>query len=270
MIPTGLRLPVDPGVQVEEAGVFVCPGTGRHPDRIMESWELIIVERGSLGLAVGDRAHDLAPGSWILMPPHTRHRGTRAYPSELRFLWLHFHVSRRRAAGTLLTLPMTGSSPDPVGASVLMRRLIDHRSGSDPDPLIANLLLALILAELAASPKAINAAEDLAARADRLIGARFREQVSSRDIASSLGVSVDHLGRCFQRSYGLSMIEALNRQRLREACRLLLLGGGRITDIARASGFPDGQWFRRLFHRQEGIGPRAWRRRHARIHTNTS
>ncbi len=50
----------------------------------------------------------------------------------------------------------------------------------------------------------------------------------------------------------------------------MLLGGGRIADVAQAAGFPDPQWLRRLLRRQHGISPRAWRRLHARVHVNTA
>jgi AraC-like DNA-binding protein len=268
MIPISLRLATRPGLRASDAGVFVSPGHGRHPDRVIDSWELIVVERGRLGLAVDEASHELGAGDWVLMPAGVRHRGTAPYPRDLRFVWLHFHPDTARDGR--LALPAHGRLEDPGAISGLARRLIDHRAAAERAPLVEELLLALVLAEIAAAPPALDAAQDLAARAQRLVRARFREDISTNEVASALGVSADHLGRCFRRAYKRTVVDAINQERLREARRLMLLGGGKITDVARSAGFPDAQWFRRLFTRAEGVSPLRWRRLHARVHTNTA
>lgn len=261
------QLATDPGLEVASCGVFVCPGLGRHPDRVLDSWEVILVERGRLGIAVGGAAHDLGPGQWVLLPAGVPHGGTADYPRDLRFAWLHF----RPRAGAGLALPGSGTVHDPAPVSALIRRLLDHRASPRPDPQVAGLHLALILAELAAAPPPQPAVDELAARAMRALRARFREpELSTALVARTLGVGADHLGRCFRRAYGVSVLDAINRCRLDEAKRLLVLGGIRIADAAAAAGFRDPQWLRRLLRRSDGVGPKAWRRMHARIHVNTA
>ncbi len=265
-----LQLPADPGLESLGGGVFICPGSGRHAHRTMASWELILVERGRLGIAVGSHEHDLQPGAWILMPAGVPHRGTRDYPRDLRFLWIHFHPRAGGAGEDTLALPLHGQLKDPGRVSALLRRLIDHHASLHSDRLVADLMLALALAELRAMPQQAEVGDELAARALRVIQVRFRERLSTAGVARALGVSADHLGRCFKRAHGMAVLDAINRQRLNEASRLLLLGGGSIGDVAASAGFPQTQWFRRLFERQHGIGPRQWRRLHARVHTNTA
>lgn len=260
-------LATDPGLEVSSCGVFVSPGFGRHPARSIDSWEVILVERGRLGIAVGDRAADLGPGEWILLPAGVEHHGTADYPRDLRFAWLHFQPRPGRG----LVLPPGGRLADPAPVAALLRRLLDHQASPRPDPLVAGLHLALILAELAAAPPAEPAVDELAARAMRAVRARFREPaLSTAAVARALGVGADHLGRCFRRGYGITVLAAINRCRLAEAKRLLALGGIRIDDAARSAGFRDPQWLRRLLRRSDGIGPRAWRRLHARVHINSA
>jgi AraC-like DNA-binding protein len=270
MNPICLALAMDPGLVVESGGVLISPGSGAHPRRTLASWELIVVERGRLGLAVGEHAHDLGPGDWVLMPAGTSHAGTTPYPRDLRFLWLHFHPRACAPAAATVELAPSGHLADAGGVLSLLRRCIDHQATLGSDALVVGMLLGLALAELRAGSRPAGAGDDLAARALRIIQARFREPLSTRTVARLLGVSGDHLGRCFQRAYGHAPMDAINHQRLREAERLLLLGVGAIDDVARSAGFRQSQWFRRLFQRRHGIGPRAWRRLHVRVHTNTA
>jgi AraC-like DNA-binding protein len=269
MNPGLLSISIAPGVKALTGGVFISPGFGLHPERIPNDWELIVVERGQLGLAVGDHIYDLTPSSWILMPAGIKHFGTVNYLRNLRFLWIHFQPNGDIGKHPL-TLPATGVLTDPVSIMASMRRLIDHFSENNFDQRVADCLVALILSELAIKPEVAEAGDELAHRALRHIRARFREQFTGYDLAKSLRVSLDHLSRRFKKAHGCRIAEAINRERLNEASRLMLLGGGiSLAEIALASGFPDPQWFRRLFVRQNGVSPRTWRRLHSRIHTNT-
>lgn len=269
MNPSSMSFEVRTGVSTAHGGVYICPGFGRHPSRIIDTWELIVVERGRLGMLVDQSEFDLGPGEWLLMPPRVQHRGSQDYPRELRFLWLHFRVHPGRRGTSAVVLPPSGRLADPVAVSALARRLIDHLGSSRPDPVVGDLLLSLLLADIAAAPSPLAAGDDLAARAMRIITARFREGLSTAMVAQALGVGADHLGRCFRRSYGQRVQSCIHQNQVREANRLLMLGGGRIGDVAAAVGFRDVQWFRRLFVREQGISPRAWRRLHARVHTNS-
>lgn len=259
-------LATNPGLEVNSCGIFVSPGQGRHPERTIDTWEIILVERGRLGIAVGDTVHDLGPGEWVVLPAGLPHRGTADYPRDLRFAWLHF----RPRLGRGLTLAASGRLSDPAPVAALLRRLLDHQASLQSDPLVLGLHLALILAELAAAPPPLPAAAQLAARALRTLRARFREPtLTTAAVARALGVSSDHLGRSFRKAYGGTVLNAINRLRLGEAKRLLVLGGIGIADAARSAGFRDPQWLRRLLQRSVGIGPRDWRRLHARVHVNS-
>jgi len=269
MNPGSLSVALSLGVRALTGGVYICPGIGQHPLRTLDSWELIVVERGRLGLFVGDQNHDLLPGSWILMPAGVPHGGTAPYPRDLRFLWMHFKLLGKPGRGAL-EVPGSGVLTDPVSILTSLRRLIDHFGAHERDQRVADCLVALILSELAFAPKALSAGDDLAHRALRIIQARFRERLAPLDVARSLRVSLDHLARRFRISHGCRISEAIHRERLQEASRLMLLGGGiRLSEVATSAGFSDVQWFRRLFVRQHGVSPRMWRRLHARIHTNT-
>jgi AraC-like DNA-binding protein len=258
-------LGLHPALTVEGCGIFVSPGSGRHEDRTLDNWELILVERGRLCLAVHDVDYDLGVGDWIIIPAGVRHYGTRDFPPMLRFAWMHFLPE----PGHGLSVPYRGTLADPAPISALIRRLLDHRASPRRDPTIAALHLGLILAELAIPAVAESAKDELAARAHKLIRLRFPEShLTPAVIAKALGVSTDHLGRCFRAAFGIPVLVAINTARVQEAKRLLAVGSLSVAEAAKAAGFKDAQWCRRLFQRDTGVSPRAWRRLHARGHVN--
>ena len=66
----------------------------------------------------------------------------------------------------------------------------------------------------------------------------------------------------------MSVVEWLQRERVRMAKLALLESAAAMTAIARECGFATATHFRRVFARATGMSPRAWRRIHARAHIN--
>jgi AraC-like DNA-binding protein len=59
---------------------------------------------------------------------------------------------------------------------------------------------------------------------------------------------------------GIPPIAYLNRYRVRRACALLEAGSMSITDVAMSTGFSDSAYFARVFQREMGVSPSAYRR----------
>jgi AraC-like DNA-binding protein len=85
-----------------------------------------------------------------------------------------------------------------------------------------------------------------------------------RDVAAAVGWSEDHFTRRFRAELGLPPMQHLIRLRLR-ALRRLLLEDDRIALAAamRRCGFDDPDHGARLFRRQYGVSPRAFRSRYS-------
>jgi AraC-like DNA-binding protein len=92
----------------------------------------------------------------------------------------------------------------------------------------------------------------------------YAQRLSRLQIAKTVGVSEDYLGRIFQQELGLSPMEYLNRYRTKEAKVLLSQTCASVTDIAAQVGFDDPAYFSRAFRKQVGFSPRAYRKQSAR------
>jgi signal transduction histidine kinase/AraC-like DNA-binding protein/ABC-type sugar transport system substrate-binding protein len=87
----------------------------------------------------------------------------------------------------------------------------------------------------------------------------YNELISRQDIADTLGVSKNYLGRIFHQELGLSPWEYLIRYRILRAKELLLTTDYSVADVATRVGFETATYFSHIFHREVGCSPRAFR-----------
>jgi AraC-like DNA-binding protein len=82
-------------------------------------------------------------------------------------------------------------------------------------------------------------------------------------LAGVIGVSPQHLGRLFRRAYGLAPLEYVVRFRIHRALQLLVSRPDlKVHEVAAWVGYPDANYFVRLFRQREGITPGQFRDLH--------
>ncbi|MDX1995666.1 MAG: substrate-binding domain-containing protein [bacterium] len=93
------------------------------------------------------------------------------------------------------------------------------------------------------------------------IHTHYSQPLTRDQIARHVAVSQDHLNRCFQQELGLSIMAYLMRYRLSQAKTLLLDGRRTVGDVANATGFASIAYFCRVFRREIGVSPGAYRQK---------
>lgn len=88
MLELSMTLPI----KVQNGGLFISRGVGRHPARRLESWEIIFVEKGRLAIQEEERIFLVDAGESLLLWPNRQHVGVEDFPADLKFYWLHFEV----------------------------------------------------------------------------------------------------------------------------------------------------------------------------------
>jgi len=88
----------------------------------------------------------------------------------------------------------------------------------------------------------------------------YAQPVTRSEIASYVNMSPRHLDRCFRAQIGLTPIQYLGRYRLRRAQQLLRSTSLSVADIAIATGFYDASHLSKVFYRELGLAPGAYRR----------
>jgi transcriptional regulator GlxA family with amidase domain len=113
----------------------------------------------------------------------------------------------------------------------------------------------------AAAPPRSGHDDDGIQRAQAWLFQHFREDVRLADLAARVGMSPRNFARRFTSATGEPPLGYLHRLRMDAARHLLETRKKSIAEVGLAVGYQDLGFFRRLFKRQTGTSPRAYRLR---------
>jgi len=97
-------------------------------------------------------------------------------------------------------------------------------------------------------------------RVSELLRERCTATWNLADVAAEAGVHPVYLAGSFRRHFGCTVGEYVRRQRILLACRQLAGTCNPLAEIAVQTGFADQSHFNRVFKRQIGLTPAAYRR----------
>jgi AraC-like DNA-binding protein len=83
-------------------------------------------------------------------------------------------------------------------------------------------------------------------------------------LAKELHCNADYLGRIYKRKFHLTLTEAIQRQRVRAAEKLLLNNSLALKEVAEQCGFNDVSYFRLIFRKITGLTPAVWKKRYCK------
>ena len=257
-------------VRALNAGYLVTGGKGRHADRVMDSFEIIYVNSGVLGIAEEDVEYEVEEGEALILFPGRHHWGTREFDKDLNFYWLHFHLEEKaEETGTdIMSLPQLIRIGKPQQFEELFRRFIKRQNVCREDRTILNLVLLELLCELSdsLSPMEINGQKVLLAnQAGQYIKNNIKEPLSASILAEKLECSPDYLGRIYHAVYGKTLTEGIHEARLNKACRMLIETNLTGSEIAYRCGYEDVDYFRRIFKKYMGMTAKEYRQTYSVI-----
>jgi AraC-like DNA-binding protein len=99
---------------------------------------------------------------------------------------------------------------------------------------------------------------------ERLIEERYAERLSLDDLAAHFSLNPAYLSRAFKKESGSTIVEYVNKVRIRKSCLLLKKTESSILDIALSVGYNNLSHFNRFFRRSLGMSPREYRSRSRR------
>lgn len=260
-------------VNAINAGYFISRGVGMHADRTIDSFEIIYVNSGVLGIFEEEIKYNVEKGQAIILFPHRHHGGTTQFDKNLSFYWLHFTIDEAAYnLGTgIMSLPQLVTLANPEQFVELLRRFIKRQEYDYEDKTILNLILLEILCELSDSSHPMRLSSQkvvLANNADQYIRLHLEEPLSSSTIAAALDCNTDYLGRIFNQVYGKTLTDAIHEHRLNKASKLLIETTYNGNEIAYQCGYSDTDYFRRRFKKCRGMTPKEYRQTYCLVSTS--
>ncbi|WP_312414734.1 helix-turn-helix domain-containing protein [Pseudescherichia sp.] len=271
MLELSIALPV----KVQNGGLFISRGVGRHPSRRLDSWEIIFVEKGTLAIREEEMLFQVNAGESLLLWPQRRHVGVDDFPTDLKFYWLHFEVKAEADRSpwiSTLSIPQHMRIRDPQYMISLFRQFLSEQEKLERTSALEFILL-MILQQMTPDEHIREESDDsgvaLAWKAQQLIRTRFHLPLSTSTLARELHCNADYLGRVYRRVFHLTLTEAIHRQRVRAAEKLLISDARSLKEVAGLCGFSDVGYFRQIFRKHTGLTPAIWKRRYCKEHINS-
>ena len=154
--------------------------------------------------------------------------------------------------------------------SELFNRMYDeYRGGSVGSmEIIRAYLLQVLVTAMRINGEEIKVAARSRERLTRMVidrvDAEYANQIGVKELAQSVHVSPDYLGRVFKEVTGQTVGAYIRTVRIRNACRLLSATQRTVADIAVACGFSDAKNFYDAFKKHTGLLPGDYRRKNAK------
>ena len=271
MLDLSIALPI----RVQNGGLFISRGIGRHPSRKLHSWEVIFVEKGTLTIQEEDDVFVVDAGESLLLRPHRRHVGLADFPADLRFYWLHFDVQTSPQSAlwiSHLSLTQHKTTHDRPYIVALFRQFLNEQEKLQRSVALECILLLILQQISVVAPGDIereNPGIVLAYRAQQLIRTQFHLPISTSSVAKDLHCNADYLGRVYRQAFHITLTEALHRQRVLTAKKLLISDSVSLKEVALRCGFNDVGYFRQIFRKHTALTPAAWKRRYCKEHINS-
>lgn len=201
--------------------------------------------------------------------------GWRIFPPISNFTGCILRLKRRTTTSLAyfhLSVPQQTKVVDPQALVALFRQFLSEQEKHQRTPALEFIVL-LILQQLTRDARldeqADGAGTTLARKAQKLIRTQYHRPLSTVLLARELYCNADYLGRVYRRVFHLTLTEAIHRQRVREAEKLLISEARSLTEVAALCGFNDVGYFRQIFRKHTGLTPAAWKRRYSKEHINS-
>lgn len=219
------------------------------------AWELVLTLGSPGWIEFEGKRLATAPGDLMVLPPNVEHR---AY-NERKAHHLCLGVSGEGSAAFAPRI----LKPDPEienGFERISREISETRDFQEEIvKALVNEVAWRILRKIR-KPETPDSKKNRVEKIKTLLDRRFPEPIRIGGLEDQALVSPDALRHAFRKEFGISPLRYLIQKRIAEAKRLLAGSALSVREVARQSGFEDEFYFSRVFKKETGLSPRAFRR----------
>jgi AraC-like DNA-binding protein len=258
-------------------------------------FDMIIVEHGILYMELTNHLFKLTPGSMLIIPINTPHRGYQYCEEQTVFHWIHFDCvtswkishspkyQHHRTTSTIninrhdlslgFTLPIF-QRLDPQQASTVLQKMKEIESISENK--YTKKIISIDnyrnnfeqqssffqILSIITKRQGDFSSNNVAIQTMEYIKLHFRDKLSLQMIAENINYHPTHIIRCMKKQYDVTPIQAIMRLRLEHVCMLLRTTDISLYQVSELSGFSSTSYLCRFFKEKVGITPMQYRNKY--------
>jgi YesN/AraC family two-component response regulator len=241
-------------------GKFVSRGEWSHPDRTIDSYEIIFVVSGKVHICENGVEYTLQSNDMLLLEPHCRHFGYK--PSkDTSFYWMHWLCE-----DNLLPQLKCCHVENPYNLSMLFGRLA-YYAADMVLPEMCDYVTRLILAEIYLLQEK-SSESHTANKVIEWIRANGDLPLKTAEVAEHFGYNSDYLSRLLKKHSGKNLKNHIDEAKIAFVKNLLLNTNASLAEIAAMAGFEEYKYFLKFFKYHEKMTPTAFCNIYTKTHTN--
>ncbi len=243
-------------------GLFVSRGEWIHPERIIDTFEIILVLSGKVYIREGECDYALQENDVLVLHPGICHKGTK-YSRDVSFYWMHFSTDAEFCDKCF-------SFTDTASLVGYFRNLLHVTNTRSYPQSSAEYLVRLIINEIDFQCTRQQLSKSIVYKAAEYAATNASAALSVSDVADHFGYNSDYLCRMFKKTLGVGLKQFIDEEILKKAKIRLTQSGGDISDIGISLGFDSGNTFSKFFKYHEGITPSQYSSMHFNTRINHS
>jgi AraC-type DNA-binding domain-containing proteins len=247
-------------------GKFVPNGTWIHPDRTIDTNEIIYAIKGTVMLAEENTEYYLKDGDCLILEKGKRHYGIKQTDEFVSFYWFHFQ-SDETIPREMKYVPAKGN--ERIG--LLSKQLLHAANTAHYPKEACDCLLRLLLIELLVSSR--NIGDDrlpVISNVCEWIKNNSGTPLKAASVSERFSYNADYLSRIFKTQFGIGLKDYISRERLKHIKDLLLTTDYPLKQIASLCGFEDYKCFLKFFKYHDNSTPEKFRSLYFNTHINNS
>lgn len=263
-----INIPVPPQKQlcVHAFGHSVTMPGHRYGPAVRPYYLIHFILEGKGEFAVNGTRYKLSAGKGFLIEPDYQTIYTADPESPWTYIWVGFSGSEApsilSSMGLCQKQPIFCSSEKETLKDCILG-MIRHNHSSPADTFYCLSMLYLFLSTIACSNQAEPSSGDTNLYVDQAIAyisSHISEPLQADAVARYVGLNRSYLSTLFKKHTGLSPLKYIQKFRLTKAQHLLESSRLSVAAIAYSCGYRQPESFIKIFRRQYGMSPAAYRR----------
>mgnify|MGYP004588327903 CR=1 FL=1 len=244
------------GLKYIHGGKFISNNVWIHPDRVIDSNEIIIMIKGTAYINANDKNRVLTAGDILRIDPGERHFGYKTSDDGASFYWLHFLLDDKSEP-----LPPEFFTPEDSYQAELICRQIIHCERTDGYPCdVCDLLMRVLLAELCFQSRNTDDGESQLFRSIcDYVRKNSEKMIRVSDVAKQFSYNPDYLCRFFKRYYKPGIKQYIDNVKIERIKKELISENSDLKTVAYNNSFTDYKYFLKFFKYHEGVTPSEFR-----------